>query len=112
MPAASTRMMLIRASATVTLRSLVGDLKPKMPQMLRRGDLIRVAAGGYKGLWRVVSIMDSQTEIKIKIIAPSAVKMASGVNYAKDNVSLSTLMKSGLKVLKPRYTGIALCHTT
>lgn len=84
----------------------------KMPQMLRRGDLIRVATGGYKGLWRVVSIMDSQTEIKIKIIAPSAVKMASGVNYAKDNVSLSTLMKSGLKVLKPRYTGIALCHTT
>lgn len=84
----------------------------KMPQMLRRGDLISVSAGGYKGLWRVVSIMDSQTEIKIKIIAPNAVKMASGVTYAKDNVSLHTLMKSGLKVLKPRYTGIALCHTT
>ena len=83
-----------------------------MPQILRRGDLIRVAAGGYKGLWRVVSIMDSQTEIKIKIIAPNAVKMVSGVTYAKDNVSLNTLMKSGLKVLKPRYTGVALCHIT
>ena len=84
----------------------------KMPQLLRRGDIIRIAAGGYAGVWRVASIKDNHNGISIDVIKPNAVKIASGVSYAKINVLVATLMKNGLEVLKPRYTGVALCHTT
>ena len=84
----------------------------KMPQLLRRGDIIRIAAGGYAGIWRVASIKDNHNGISIDVIKPNAVKIASGVSYAKINVLVATLMKNGLEVLKPRYTGVALCHTT
>ena len=84
----------------------------KMPQLLRRGDIIRITAGGYAGIWRVASIKDNHNGISIDVIKPNAVKITSGVSYAKINVLVATLMKNGLEVLKPRYTGIALCHTT
>ena len=80
-----------------------------MPQIVRRGDLIKIASGGYEGLWRVVSIKDNHNGISLDVIAPSAIKVANGVSYAKINVLLKTLVKSGLEVLKPRYTGVALC---
>lgn len=84
----------------------------KLPQLLRRGDLIRVENGIYKGVWRVMSVKDNQKEPKLDIIAPNAVRLKSGVGFAKMEVSLKTLMKNGLEVLKPRYTGVALCPIT
>ena len=84
----------------------------KMPQILRRGDIISVASGGYAGVWRVASIKDNHNGISIDVVKPNAVKIASGVSYAKVNVLLKTVMRNGLEVLKPRYTGVALCRTT
>ena len=84
----------------------------QLPPILRRGDIIRVASGAYAGIWRVTSIKDNGKGIALTIVKPSAIKYVSGVPYAKDNVPLKTLMKNGLEVVKSRYTGVALCHTT
>ena len=84
----------------------------KMPQILRRSDLIKIASGAYAGIWRITSIKDNHNGISIDMVKPNAVKIASGVTYAKVNVLLKTVMKNCLEVLKPRYTGIALCRTT
>jgi len=92
-----------------TLEEIKRRNSGRMPQIVRRGDLIKIASGGYEGLWRVVSIKDNHNGISLDVIAPSAIKVANGVSYAKINVLLKTLVKSGLEVLKPRYTGVALC---
>ncbi len=84
----------------------------KIPQLLRRSDLINIDSGVYAGVWRIASIKDNHNGISIDVIKPNAVKIASGVTYAKVNVLLKTVMRNGLEVLKPRYTGISLCHTT
>ena len=83
-----------------------------MPKVLRKYDLININSGGYAGVWRVTSIKDNNDGTALTIVRPNSIKYTSGVSYAKDNVLLKSLMKNGLEVLKPRYTGIALCHTT
>ncbi|MBR1921197.1 MAG: hypothetical protein IJ829_04225 [Kiritimatiellae bacterium] len=84
----------------------------KMPQILRRYDIIRIASGGYAGVWRVASVKDNESGIALTLVKPYALKYKSGVDYSKDNVSLKTVMENGLSILKPRYTGVALCPTT
>ena len=83
-----------------------------MPQVLRKYDLIKINSGGYVGVWRVTSIKDNNDGIALTIVKPNSIKYTSGVSYAKDNVLLKSLMRNGLEVLKPKYTGIALCHIT
>lgn len=83
-----------------------------MPQVLRKYDLIKINSGGYVGVWRVTSIKDNNDGTALTIVKPNSIKYISGVSYAKDNVLLKSLMRNGLEVLKPRYTGIALCHIT
>ena len=83
-----------------------------MPKVLRKYDLININSGGYAGVWRVTSIKDNNDGTALTIVRPNSIKYTSGVSYAKDNVLLKSLMKNGLEGLKPRYTGIALCHTT
>ena len=84
----------------------------KLPQVLRRGDLINVKDGLYKGVWRVMSVKDASKEPKLDIIKPNAIKLMDKVAYSKREVSLKSLMKTGIEVLKPRYTGVSLCPTT
>lgn len=92
-----------------TLKDMNGG---RMPQILRRSDLIRVTSGMYAGIWRVASIKDNHNGISIDVVRPNAVKITNGVTFAKVNVLIKTLMKNGLEVLKSGYTGVALCHTT
>lgn len=94
---------------------MIGQLKKrnggKIPQFLRQQDIIKVASGLYAGVWRVTGINDKQKRITLNMVKPADVKFKSEMSYAKE-ASLKTLMADGLKVLKLRYTGIALCHTT
>lgn len=85
----------------------------RLPDIIRRGCLISVKDGSYKGTWRVASIKDVKASgIMLDILRPYAVKIANKVAYAKINVTLPTLIKNGLVVIRPRYTGIALCPIT
>ena len=94
----------------------LADLKEKnggrMPEILRRNDLIKVETGGYAGIWRVASVKDNKDGLALDIIVPFAVKPKSGVSFAKINVNLKTLMVNRLKVLKTCYTGVSICPIT
>ena len=95
---------------------VLAELKEKnggrMPQMLRRNDLIKVETGGYVGIWRVASVKDKKAGLMLDLVAPFAVKMQSKVAFAKSDVLLKTLMDNGLKVLKTCYTGVPICPIT
>jgi len=84
----------------------------KMPPIVRRGGLIRVLAGNFAGVWRVASVKDNTSGIAVDIVRPNAVKVQNGVDYAKINVRLSSLLKAGLEVVSQTYTGVALCPIT
>jgi len=84
----------------------------RLPCLVRRGGLIRVATGNFSGVWRVASVKDNTSGIALDIVRPNAVKVQNGVDYAKINVKLSSLVKAGLDVVKQTYTGVALCPIT
>ena len=83
----------------------------KMPQLLRRSDVIKVDTGRYVGYWRVKSVKDGKVEPKLDIVRPYAID-EEDKRVGKREVSIKTLMKDGVHVIRCRYTGIALCHTT
>ena len=85
----------------------------RVPKVIRRGGLIVVRNGSYKGTWRVASVKDtSNMGILLDLLAPSATKVANKVAYAKINVNLQTLLKNGVDVLISKYTGVPACPTT
>ena len=94
------------------LAALAQQNNGRIPKVLRRGDLIEVPSGGYAGVWRVASVKDNKGALAVDIIIPSATKVQNGVSFSKINVTLKTLIKNNLKILKPRYTGMPLCPTT
>lgn len=77
----------------------------KPVRVLRRGRQIEILSGKFKGVWIIVSIKDGAKGIKLDLLASDRVKKESGVVDSKCNVSLVSLLKSGLKILKLRYTG-------
>ncbi len=79
-------------------------------RILRKGSLIQVKDGTYKGIWSVASIKDNAKSICLDINATDKVKMENGSTDSKINVQLSSLLNSGLKILKPKLTGT--CPTT
>ncbi len=79
-------------------------------RILRKGSLIQVKDGTYKGIWSVASIKDNAKSICLDMIATDKVKMENGSTDSKINVRLSSPLTSGLKILKPKLTGI--CPTT
>ncbi|MGN0848027.1 MAG: type II CRISPR RNA-guided endonuclease Cas9 [Kiritimatiellia bacterium] len=84
----------------------------RIPPVIRRGGLIRVAQGNYSGVWRVASVKDADQSISLDLLDPSATKVANKVSYAKINVRLQTLVKNGLQIIKPSYTGMPKCPIT
>jgi len=83
----------------------------KMPQILRRSDIIRVDTGRYVGYWRIKSVKDGKVEPKLDLVRPYAID-EEDKRVGKREVSIKTLIKDGVHVIRCRYTGIALCHTT
>ena len=82
------------------LRELREKNGGKRVRVIRRGQLISISSGRYKGVWRVVSIKNNATGIALDLSAPDKIKL-------KDKTAvLDTLLKNGLKILKPKLTGL------
>ncbi len=74
-------------------------------RILRKGSLIQVKDGIYQGIWSVASIKDNANCICLDVNATDKVKIENGTTDTKINVRLDSLLKSGLKILKPKLTG-------
>lgn len=84
----------------------------KPPRIIRKGQLIYVPNGRYKGLWKVFSVKDKKTGIYLDIGEVDQVSLRSERKSAKENVDVRTLMKNGLRPLSTPYTGINACLIT
>lgn len=74
-------------------------------RVLRRGQQIEILSGSYKGIWTIVSIKDTVRGIWLDLNAADKVKLENKTIDSKVGVVLNTLLRSGLKILKPPYTG-------
>lgn len=89
------------------LRALRERNGGKFPRILRKGMLISVPAGTYKGTWKIFGVQDNAASgALVNIVMPDRVKeKESGKPDSKENVFLKTLIKDGMKILKTRLTG-------
>ncbi len=73
----------------------------KMPEVLRRNQVIEVPQGIYKGIWRIASVKNGG-----KLDLLPVIYIQSKEKNAKREVRISTLLKDGMKIIKERPTGI------
>ena len=83
----------------------------KKSSIARSGDVIKVDAGRYSGYWRIKSVKDGKSEPKLDLVRPYAID-EEDKRVGKREVSIKTLLRDGVRVIRCRYTGVALCHTT
>ena len=81
----------------------------RLPPVIRNGSLVSVPKGTYQGVWRVKSVKNTATGIQLAIDSVTAVATSEN---ARGNARLPTLIRDGMKLLEPRYTGINLCPIT
>jgi CRISPR-associated endonuclease Csn1 len=101
-------------------KSLVERNGGKMPRILRNGQIVRVIAGTYKdhGAWKVTSIKNQKTGIKLNLGQPDTVNTkeevldsATGKKIrkvrpgCKHEASLATIFIGGLQILTLPLTG-------
>lgn len=79
-------------------------------RIIRRGDLIRVSNGNFKGIWKVLSIKDNSSGLALDLNIPDKVAVENRTADTKINVRLASLISSGITILKPTLTGS--CPTT
>ncbi len=81
----------------------------KLPRVLRNGMLIQVVEGDFGGVWRVRSCKhDAAKGILLDLtLADSVPPQASKVLWCRRDVRLRTLLKSALKIVDPKYCGVA-----
>ena len=85
----------------------------KVPAILRNGQLIRIPGGKtFKGVWRVFSAKNNAKGIALNIGSPDVVRLRNNTEGHKINVSLATLIKDGMEVLKTPLTGLAASPAT
>ncbi|MGC8744266.1 MAG: type II CRISPR RNA-guided endonuclease Cas9 [Verrucomicrobiia bacterium] len=84
----------------------------KPPRILRKGQLIFVPKGRYKGVWKVFSLKENETGLSLDMGYSDTVRLKNKMEGHKINVLLSTLIKDGLKLLNTPYTGINACLIT
>jgi len=76
--------------------------------VLRKGQIIQVPQGRYQGTWKVFSVKDTANMgLVVDLGYPDRVRLSSKGERQKINVSLKTLRKEGLKLLKVPLTGIS-----
>jgi CRISPR-associated endonuclease Csn1 len=75
-------------------------------KILRKGSLIQ-AGGSYVGIWRVASIKRlSSGTFMIDLIRPAAIQLKNKQpSISRINVLLTTLIRSGLRILQRQLTG-------
>lgn len=78
----------------------------KTPRVIRNGQIIRIAGGkNFKGTWKVFSAKNNATGMALDIGSADVVRLRNKTEGHKINVRLSTLIDSGLEVLKVPLTG-------
>lgn len=78
-------------------------------KILRNGDLIRISGqGDFSGVWKVFSTKNASIGLLLDIGRPDVVRLQNKIKGHKINVRLKSLMKEGLEILKPGYTGSPL----
>lgn len=110
-------------SGRVLEKSLVERNAGRMPRILRNGQLIRVPKGTYKdqGAWKVTSIKNQKTGIKLNLAQPDTVNTEEEVLDSesgkkirkvrpgcKHEASLASLVDGGLQMLTPPLTGFRI----
>lgn len=80
--------------------------KEKSSRLLRKGNLIS-ASGSFAGVWRVVGLtLNTKLGILLDLRKPTSVGSTSKQPHiSRDNVSLRSLIKSGIQILPSRLTG-------
>ena len=84
----------------------------KWPEVLRNGQIIHVPTAkgqsDYRGYWQILSIKNNKSGLAFNMIRPDMVKERDGVDWAGINVSVNTLMRCGMTVVKSGLTGVPL----
>jgi hypothetical protein len=95
----------------------------KMPRILRNGQLIEVADGTYKGIWKIFSVKNGKKGVTLNLGRPDAtdveyVEIVDGKKIRKTtpgckrDASLATVLKGGLVMNKYGLTGLPSCPIT
>ncbi|MCH7227449.1 type II CRISPR RNA-guided endonuclease Cas9 [Haloferula sp. A504] len=83
-----------------TLRSITESQGGVKPKIIRKGDLIKVAGGTWKGTWRVTSVKNSEAYgVSVDLASPAEIGLKKG------NARIPQMMAAGLEILPRRYTG-------
>jgi len=91
------------------LHQLTVDNENKPPRVARNGQLIKIANGRYKGIWRIFSLKATLTT---DLGEPDVVRLQNKGDRQKREVQLKTLIRDGLEILPKTLTGVATCPTT
>lgn len=108
-------------SGKVLEKSLIERNGGKMPRILRNGQIVRASGGTYKGTWKITSIKNQKTGIKVNLGQPDTVnteeevldeakgKMTRKVRPdCKHEASLASMVSSGLEMLALPLTGFSV----
>lgn len=73
----------------------------KLPDLIRKGSLITVCGGTWKGYWRVISVKHSKAYgVSVDLVHPHYVKLGKG------NAKIPDMIREGLIVHKCKLTGM------
>lgn len=103
------------------LQALTAANSGKIPRVLRNGQIIRVKTGTYKGTWRIFSVKNNKTGIKLDLGLPDTVtpmcdgfeegtgrKMKKTSFGCKLMASLATVVADGLSTSRVPLTGLSI----
>jgi CRISPR-associated endonuclease Csn1 len=75
----------------------------KLPPIIRRGRIIKVEGGTWKGVWRVTSVKESEAYgLSVDLAHPHMLENAKG------NAKVINMIRDGLSVFYPPLTGMIL----
>jgi CRISPR-associated endonuclease Csn1 len=110
-------------AGNIVEKSLVERNGGKTPRILRNGQIVRVASGTYKGVWKVTSIKNQKTGIKLNLGQPDTVntevevmdeakgRMTRKVREdCKHEANIGTLVSGGLAIIDLPLTGYNIQH--
>ena len=87
----------------------LGELRKKnggrTVRILRKGMIINVPQGNYKGVWRIHSVKDANFGIGVDMASPEIVKAENKTSGCKMNVGIKTLLRDGMVIADTSYVG-------
>jgi len=87
------------------LRELRVKNQGRRVTLIRNGNLIRIRAGNFAGIWRVFSAKNNSSGMALDIGWPDVVRLQNKTEGHKINVLLASLVKGGLEVIPSNLVG-------